>query len=421
MKNSIAAVAIVALSLAAMTTFFSLFLASSSSSSFRKDNSWKEEYSFDPIIDYKQHADVVVFTLNDNTPTGGHGYQLPKKGRKGKNLIYNLHGDIDNDNTLVDSYSEMLLADTTTEFTQYSRVSVVISHCDKNLAWLASYLDDVDVHNITIISKCNVPITDKDILPPDTTLIRLPNVGRCDHSWAFWMAYMYKDLTEEEDDASPSIQYDDDDIVVFLKDSLDIQKEGAYYETRTLKDTLRETAATGFGCVRGPAPGISSYHETETLYGFQIAGYDGVGAVKNSNEGFRGNHTTMGSWIHSLNLTLPSPVTDVCYGGNFAVTSKQIASVPAETFATIEVHLARGNNIQEGHYAERAWAGLLSRPLDVDKSLEMIKNSTFIKREQSGIYGAIGTGPYYAQRRLRGGGDRSRRRTSHMYRRRRGS
>jgi hypothetical protein len=78
------------------------------------------------------------------------------------------------------------------------------------------------------------------------------------------------------------------------------------------------------------------------------------------------NIQNLGEWIDQLNLhpaALNQDIVPVCYGGVFAATSYQVAVQPKRVWKAIEDSLSRGDNIAEGHYAERMWAALLSKPL----------------------------------------------------------
>ena len=61
-------------------------------------------------------------------------------------------------------------------------------------------------------------------------------------------------------------------------------------------------------------------------------------------------------------MDLPKPYTKCCYGGNFAVKASN-ANANKHTWYELKSKLSRDNFIEEGHIAERVWAGLLSRPL----------------------------------------------------------
>ena len=89
---------------------------------------------------------------------------------------------------------------------QYDRhnVHVVVSHCDQSVGWIWKDFGEEEqnkrlqhppikheLKSVTIISKCNVTIP-LDDLPeagsqPLVQILSLPNVGRNDHSYAYWI------------------------------------------------------------------------------------------------------------------------------------------------------------------------------------------------------------------------------------------
>jgi hypothetical protein len=160
---------------------------------------------------------------------------------------------------------------------------IVISHCDQPIDWIwKHYLWNQPYKSMTILSKCNRPPTIEQ-LPPEaafpttvhnssflkttttaTTLttttteksipliqvLELPNVGRCDHSYAFWMAKLLGNILVDDilsyrlnftnnadstaaagtgsrtirmSDIYHSKQHDDDDedndVILFMKDN----------------------------------------------------------------------------------------------------------------------------------------------------------------------------------------------------------
>eukprot|EP00536_Pseudo-nitzschia_multiseries_P014107 jgi/Psemu1/37590/gm1.37590_g len=78
-------------------------------------------------------------------------------------------------------------------------VHVVVSHCDASIQWIwKKYLKDIPKHDyhiksVTILTKCGHEIPAQDLpatLPepmPIIQVVTLPNVGRCDHSYAYWI------------------------------------------------------------------------------------------------------------------------------------------------------------------------------------------------------------------------------------------
>jgi hypothetical protein len=223
-----------------------------------------------------------------------------------------------------------------------------------------------------------------DELPEGALVFHLPNVGRNDHTIAFWMSM---------------IQYSsqDNEVVVFLKDNLDIHQSS---RARSLRHMLRITAKTGYACFQEPSQGMSQFHRTEVLTTLNMTGYDGVAKyledgteVVNSNRDFKSKYQNMGDWIARMNITLPAALTPVCYGGIFAVKVSHISSVPSKVWTSLETSLSRGDNIEEGHFAERTWAALLSKPLGLEQANKIMSHAHhtnhFVATDGGGHLGAL--------------------------------
>lgn len=82
---------------------------------------------------------------------------------------------------------------------------------------------------------------------------------------------------------------------------------------------------------------------------------------------------TIGAWaadvVERARLSRVSPtrarllaarVVPVCYGGTFAATRGAVRGVEAGFWSALARALSRGDNIEEGHYAERLWGSLLA-------------------------------------------------------------
>ena len=74
-----------------------------------------------------------------------------------------------------------------------TKLSIVISHCNSPVGWIARYMENVkfEIADITIVSKCGEQVVGVDLLEQSfgTNIIiqHLPNVGRCDHTYAHWI------------------------------------------------------------------------------------------------------------------------------------------------------------------------------------------------------------------------------------------
>ena len=241
------------------------------------------------------------------------------------------------------------------------KYELVVSHCDTSLDWLwDSPLDHVS--KITIYTKCKKPVSDRPV-PSIATVVKLRNVGRCDHTFAYHMAR----LGEEEPN----------NIIIFMKDST---YRGAYKTEylnaiRTLDDMGMIAMRNGFGCGEKPATqhvddvpvgnALSFYHQFQMWKRFQMLLYN-RDPVRDQLDSFISPYCSLGEFYDALPLPprwVPPAYVPVCYGGVFAVQKERIHQYSKQFWASIELILSRGDNIQEGHYMERSWALILSKQL----------------------------------------------------------
>lgn len=253
-----------------------------------------------------------------------------------------------------------------------SHISIhgVLSLCLGDLSWLPGYLKGIRFQSFTVVSKCGVRPKPKH-LPKGAQVIEMENVGRIDHTIAHWMAQR----VQSQDD---HFHANGDDIFLFLKDNIMVHCDGVMRDITTV---LKGTMIDGFGCALEPRAGKSFFHITDMLKTFNMEDYHGVLGVKNSPNDhpnvaeFKSKYRNMGAWLSDLNISLPLPLTPVCYGGNFAATRSSIEKVPHEIRLNLERSLRRGDSIEEGHFAERSWAGLLFRPI-TEEEVELLFQRT---------------------------------------------
>ena len=68
------------------------------------------------------------------------------------------------------------------------------------------------------------------------------------------------------------------------------------------------------------------------------------------------------------------------------VKRSRIESVPKGLLRNLTLNLARGNNIEEGHFAERTWASLLMDELSLENQLLLRERTKSIElRVPNGI------------------------------------
>ena len=284
---------------------------------------------------------------------------------------------------------------------QLKNIHLVVSHCKNSLEWLIDFLtNDVQKHNIqsTVISKCGKEIIGVDTAFITPNIIRLPNVGGCDHAFAHWL-HMFRQGTFSQ--IVPNT-----DVVVFLKDAdriaANIHQPGAY---RSLNEMLRIASQNGFACGMEPTkPGwnvkqptlISAYHDTMILQTFLLNKYSRWNKSlrwKNKAEttkGFKSKYQNLGDFHKQLQIEIPDTIVQVCYGGSFAVTRETIKNTPVDLWARLEQSLSRGDNIEEGHFVERTWAALLAPPLTNSAHIDALRKfSTSTLQREGSIIGAL--------------------------------
>ena len=228
------------------------------------------------------------------------------------------------------------------------KTSLVVTFCSGNLHWLKNFTDGFVFDHTFVAVKCGIQ-PDKDTLPENATLVSLPNVGGCDHTMAYWMSNILPTLSRA---------YNQDDMVVFVKDSL---VHFPAFNVRDFKATWEiATSDQGFGCFLESSCGFSFYSDLKVLRKFSMRGY-----VRNSlrtakkDVGFKSSYDNLDEWHRALGITVHGPYIPVCYGGMYIVKRAKIEAVPMELLRNLTTNLARGNNIEEGHFAERTWAALL--------------------------------------------------------------
>jgi len=249
----------------------------------------------------------------------------------------------------------------------------------------------------------------------DTTLLKLSNVGRVDHA----IAYHISNLPTTTDP---------DELILFVKDTF-LKVHQRRSQINTFEEMLNLAAGPlGFGCGLKPTASlkprtsveklrerflclkhrakvffytpepnkdgicyrqdgpISLWHKTNILTTYTMREYLRGIEGNNGVVRFRSN-VSFSEFLGDLSVSLPTPLTPVCYGGSFASKASNILKVK-EPATKLLKHLSRGDNIIEGHYTERTWAGILSNrlPLEVQNQLISLSQATFPHMD---MYGAL--------------------------------
>ena len=259
---------------------------------------------------------------------------------------------------------------------------VVVAYCKGNLSWLERELSELHVTNVYIYSKCGYEVQGFPMSPKVKVQV-LPNVGRCDHTYAYFLA---NDL--------PRTLTLADGAIFFTKDNEEVHQKGVgHFKLVDLTDALKKSIKLRFQCtasIPNVVPGLttSQYHLTSLLREFRISTYTAKAYELDRKSNFTSVHKNFGAWFDSLQLTvkLPQPVTPVCYGGSFIARSASLYKISKKEWGRVAAALSRTDNNQEGHFMERTWAGLFSRKKDISNySTEYCLNPYFYHTSYLGM------------------------------------
>ena len=158
-----------------------------------------------------------------------------------------------------------------------------------------------------------------------------------------------------------------------------------------MADVSQQALTTGFGCFyEGYSKWRHSvWHDSAHLQQFELAVYEGDEATREANahahrttfnnDQFTATRRPLGRWLSQSGIlrddelsTLRSePLWPVCFGGNFAVRAANVRRVRHKGWLSLQTTLQRGDNIEEGHYAERLWAALLAPTLPTEEACDV--------------------------------------------------
>lgn len=261
-------------------------------------------------------------------------------------------------------------------------LSIVISYCKSGVDWIPEYIGEVsyNVTDITIISKCGKDVEDDGLselkyFGAPINIIKLRNVGRCDHSFVYWIQHNRDKFDKGEKG---------DHLVLFLKDN---PRQMANY--RTFENVFMTASNTGFSCILDQkASSIYTRTPHEIKPDFRplalhkkekLDAYFEIAWSRTPADGiidFKSDYENISDWRQAMEIVYPNTdLVPVCFGGMFMSQKKGLLKQPQRVWDNLEENLSRANNLEEGHFMERTWAGL-AMPAENDKYLENI--TTFI-------------------------------------------
>eukprot|EP00980_Cylindrotheca_fusiformis_P004885 scaffold1038_cov100-Cylindrotheca_fusiformis.AAC.8 len=248
-------------------------------------------------------------------------------------------------------------------------VHVVVSYCKGDLGFIEAMTEGFNVASIHIVSKCGYPV---EGTPSGAVIDILPNVGRCDHTYAHYIAHILDEELEKANDTQSG-----DAVVMFLKDNAgarNLHQSGRWNSFTNMLEVAASEAGfscgivpetLGRGSLKKQELQLSAHFHAESLRAFQISSYGSRADYKSDSIPFESDYHTLGSFYDHLGAEpVDREIVQVCFGGVFAASVSRIKQQKTKVWKRLEESLSRGDNIQEGHYAERMWGMLLAPPLE---------------------------------------------------------
>eukprot|EP00980_Cylindrotheca_fusiformis_P027811 scaffold22560_cov135-Cylindrotheca_fusiformis.AAC.22 len=251
-------------------------------------------------------------------------------------------------------------------------IHVVVSHCKTDLNLISDMIQGrFDIVSVHVISKCGYPVRGA---PPGATIQVLPNVGRCDHSYAYYIS----NVLDKKLQLGKNGGNGENAVVAFLKDNAgarNLHQPGRWNSFQAMAEVASSEAGFSCGIVPGkwrksdPTHVMSAYGDLATLRQFNIPTYSSRNDYGQDGQPFGSDFATWDMFYKHLfggiDPTSSEPeLVQVCFGGVFAASVKNIKKRKMELWKNAETSLSRGDNIQEGHYMERMWGLLLASPLE---------------------------------------------------------
>ena len=115
------------------------------------------------------------------------------------------------------------------------KIIAIVSHCLHDLFWIDNFTYGFHISEFIIVSKCGQDVVGA---PSRSTMIRHVNNGRCDHTYAYFIAFL-----------RPTLDYD---IAIFLKDDRSDENIHIRGMWRSLSSMLQISSTNGFACGMKP-------------------------------------------------------------------------------------------------------------------------------------------------------------------------
>jgi hypothetical protein len=218
-----------------------------------------------------------------------------------------------------------------------SKTAAIITRYNETIDWLDYIKDQVDIFYIynkgPNDNLFKTPITDD--LKNKIKIIKIENVGRIDHTLAYHILNNWDSLEENLLSLPASI------LMCYRKGSYlgAIKKNLIHYKVKY----------RGFYSPR--------FHRVSHNFNYNIDDYQAEGACnRNDNKFVKSEYPDFQAWKSALIDT--RPMRYVSMRGMFIVHRDNVKYISKKIYENLLKSLSVGDNIENGHFAERIWAHL---------------------------------------------------------------
>ena len=214
------------------------------------------------------------------------------------------------------------------EDTNYTQ-DLVISRYNENLEWLTR-IDLSKFNRVIVYNKGPFEISVKGV-----TIVVLPNVGRCDHTYLYHLVHHYDDLA---------------DVTIFLPASCDMDNK--WDQTEKTISMASTTQRSAFCCSLSAIP--------RDVFDFSLDNWK-ASNVENASynpeeELLHCPERPFGQWYMKNfgDLTVDA----IVYLGIFAVSKAHAHHRSRDFYESIAKYVDHSSNPEAGHFIERSWLAL---------------------------------------------------------------
>lgn len=213
------------------------------------------------------------------------------------------------------------------EFKQ-NNIEIVVSRYNEDLKWLKD--DPFNKYSITIYNKGN---NEEFYKPADSKIIKLANIGRCDHTYLYHIVSNYKNLYEH---------------TIFLPGSSNMITK--YTKAKKQIYEIEKHNNTVF-------IGIKYNNIKNDLYNFNLDNWIASDiknkTINNESKLELSKIRPFGLWYENYFGNLN--VKYVSYLGILGINKKHIIQNPKTFYEKLMLEVSNSSNPEVGHYLERAW------------------------------------------------------------------